>query len=57
MRHGGKNNQVEPARRPDSSIKDTFSDVPTPALLNGMSRNAQEHNKQIELKYGLAYRE
>jgi hypothetical protein len=48
---------VEAARRPDGSVRDTFADFPTPALLDRMSTEAIEHNKRTQMKYELAYRE
>jgi hypothetical protein len=47
--------RIEPARRADGSLRDTFSDVPTPALLDRMSTEAIEHNKRTKMKYGLGY--
>jgi hypothetical protein len=37
---------VGPARRADGSLRDTFSDVPTPGLLARASRDSEEFNRR-----------
>ena len=49
--------RIEASRRADGRLRDPFTDVPTPALLDRMSIEAIEHNKRAQMKYGLAYRE
>jgi len=48
---------VEVTRRADGSLRDTFTDVLAPALLDRMPTEAIEHNKRTQMKYGRAYRE
>jgi hypothetical protein len=38
--------RIEPARRADGSIRDTFYDLPAPGLLARASRDSEEFNRR-----------